>query len=356
MGLITKEVEIIITNRNKKYYKEKGYCIFEKNKSIVVKTEDLPKWSEIEIELECDKCHKDLNVKYNSYVRHNHNGKTYCKDCGRKLFQTKENHWKWNPNKTDEERLKNRDIYENKVFTQKVMSRDNYTCQCCGQQHKDIQVHHLDSWDWCIERRFDETNGITLCDNCHKNFHHIYGYGNNTKHQFEEWIGYTVGQLEQYKGTLPVCRKIIDMDTFTVLKSGNEAANLIGSSPSYIYQCCNQKIKHCKGKHFLWFDEYTKMSKEDLIQYWESVYDSQVICLETLHIYQDATKASRLFGVKYGIGIARCCNGNQKYSGKLSDGTKLHWMYYKDYLRLSDDEKIKLENKYKIKNIESEVA
>ncbi len=29
-------------------------------------------------------------------------------------------------------------------------------------------------------------NGITLCEKCHDNFHLHYGYGDNTKEQFEE--------------------------------------------------------------------------------------------------------------------------------------------------------------------------
>jgi hypothetical protein len=29
---------------------------------------------------------------------------------------------------------------------------------------------------------------MTLCKECHKEFHQIYGKGDNTKKQFEEWI------------------------------------------------------------------------------------------------------------------------------------------------------------------------
>ena len=32
------------------------------------------------------------------------------------------------------------------------------------------------------------TNGVTLCEDCHKEFHKIYGYGNNTEKQYEEFI------------------------------------------------------------------------------------------------------------------------------------------------------------------------
>ena len=101
------------------------------------------------------------------------------------------------------------------------------------------------------------------------------------------------------------------------------------------------------------------MSEKDIEEYWDWVYNAtvkKVICLETLQIYQDANKAARAVGLKAGSCILQCCKGRQKSAGKLPDGTKLHWMYYQDYLKLSNKEKQELENKYKIKNIESEVA
>ena len=69
-----------------------------------------------------------------------------------------------------------------------VFKRDNYTCRCCGKDTHNNVSHHLDGYNWCIEKRLDVDNGVTLCESCHKEFHSIYGYGNNTKEQFEEWI------------------------------------------------------------------------------------------------------------------------------------------------------------------------
>ena len=39
-----------------------------------------------------------------------------------------------------------------------------------------------------------------------------------------------------------------------------------------------------------------------------------------------------------------CCRGKRKSCGKLDDGTKLVWMFYNDYIKLTDNEK---ENKIK---------
>lgn len=52
-------------------------------------------------------------------------------------------------------------------------------------------VHHLDGYNWAIDKRIDPTNLILLSEDIHtgKNgFHKLYGYGNNTLEQFLEYI------------------------------------------------------------------------------------------------------------------------------------------------------------------------
>ena len=119
--------------------------------------------------------------------------KSYCAKCAHNIFCTKENHHAWNPTLTEDDRYHNRRYPEYIEFIKMVMYRDNYTCQCCGRKSvEDLKVHHLDGYNWCIEKRTDVNNGITLCYPCHENFHDIYGKGNNTKEQYEEWIGNTI--------------------------------------------------------------------------------------------------------------------------------------------------------------------
>lgn len=94
----------------------------------------------------------------------------------------------YNPNKTDIEREKERLVDGYGIWRETVFKRDNYTCTCCGYNKGSIlTAHHLDSWDWCKDKRLDVNNGITLCRKCHKAFHDKYGYGRNTKEQFYEF-------------------------------------------------------------------------------------------------------------------------------------------------------------------------
>lgn len=115
---------------------------------------------------------------------------------GLRKRMTGKNHPLYNPDLTTEQRLKHRYVIgSNKyasLWRQKVFERDDYTCNICkdrnGNGHRVVlNAHHLDGWNWCKEKRFDEDNGITLCRDCHDSFHRQYGNGNNTKEQFEEY-------------------------------------------------------------------------------------------------------------------------------------------------------------------------
>jgi hypothetical protein len=111
-----------------------------------------------------------------------------CPSCGIKS-RSGENHPKWNPNLSQKDREDNRKIEGYAEWRDQVYKKDNHTCQCCGDDRGgNLNAHHLDGYNWCIEGRTDVNNGITLCDTCHKEFHSIYGYGDNTKEQYEEFI------------------------------------------------------------------------------------------------------------------------------------------------------------------------
>jgi|TARA_B100001971_G_C18162887_1_gene522462 hypothetical protein len=49
----------------------------------------------------------------------------------------------------------------------KVYKRDDYTCQKCGQVGFKLNAHHIKSWTYYPEHRYDLDNGVTLCYRCH---------------------------------------------------------------------------------------------------------------------------------------------------------------------------------------------
>ncbi len=111
----------------------------------------------------------------------------------------------WNPNLTDEERERSRSYDKYVKWRLSVFIRDNFTCQCCGAKTRKgkrikLAAHHLFSHCDNKELRLNLDNGVTLCWNCHGEFHRIYGKkGNNTPEQFTEFMK-SKGKDFKYKG------------------------------------------------------------------------------------------------------------------------------------------------------------
>lgn len=101
-----------------------------------------------------------------------------------KYLYGKKNH-NYNHNLSPEYRVNRRTLPEHTKWRNEVYKRDNYTCKICGYNKGHIlEAHHIFSYKAYPEHRFNIHNGITLCKECHKKFHDMYGYGNNTLTQF----------------------------------------------------------------------------------------------------------------------------------------------------------------------------
>ena len=105
----------------------------------------------------------------------------------RKLNFSGENNPRWRNDITKEERIEKRCYKDYYDWNCKIKEQYNFTCDCCGQRGGDLHSHHLDGYNWCKERRLDLTNGVCLCKHCHNEFHSIYGKGDNTEEQYEEF-------------------------------------------------------------------------------------------------------------------------------------------------------------------------
>lgn len=365
MGLLSTEVEVTLHGKNITYYENLGYDVKKeinkygqyttpKNTKIMVKVSDLPPQSAIHVDLSCDLCNKKISRRYCDYVKRNaKDDKTYCRNCV-PILNSGENNYYWNPNLTEEDRVNNRDYKEYFEFVQKVLYRDNYTCQCCGHKSTGLVVHHLNGYHWYKEGRTDVTNGITLCDKCHKTYHKVYGCKNNTKEQFEEWIGESIKLIEQ-NIKLPekkkIKKKIICLEDKTIYNNPYELQEKLGyKTINSILSVCNHiitkngnyeyKRTKLKGKHYLWLNEYNSMSKSDIDNYLEeSKYkrNKPVICITTSETFDSIIEARNIYNICERT-MYRHLNEGGKSAGKLSDGTKLKWMYYDDFLKLSQEE------------------
>ena len=58
--------------------------------------------------------------------------------------------------------------------------------------------------------------------------------------------------------------------------------------------------------------------------------NEKIICLTTGKVFNSVKQAEQFYGMKKS-NIRKCCKGERETCGKLPDGTKLKWMFLKDY-------------------------
>lgn len=114
--------------------------------------------------------------------------------CGnRTIHYSKENNGNWKGGITAPLQIERTSTRYN-IWRDAVYKKDWYTCQCCGKS-KNINknAHHIENFLDNKDLRYEVSNGILLCDECHAfiyptSFHYRYGTKNNTPKQLEEYI------------------------------------------------------------------------------------------------------------------------------------------------------------------------
>lgn len=92
----------------------------------------------------------------------------------------------WNPKLPNSAREKRRNG-KHAIWAAEVKLRDDYTCQICDKRGVYLESHHLNSYKYFPEQRYEVDNGICLCKECHRDFHKCYKGVEVTKSMFAVW-------------------------------------------------------------------------------------------------------------------------------------------------------------------------
>lgn len=104
-----------------------------------------------------------------------------------------------------------------------VKSRDFFTCDICGGKGE-LHSHHLNAYNLFPDERYDISNGVTLCVEHHDMFHGIYGKGDNTALQFEEFR-LTLSTIEKMISKQSMYERAA-REVLKLLESGKEPEDL----------------------------------------------------------------------------------------------------------------------------------
>jgi len=135
------------------------------------------KSQQTKVVIKCSFCNKDFNIhqsriKWSVIRGHKH---FYCsKQCtylGISVHRSGANSGAWRGGVTDFNKRIRKGV-EWATWRNAVFVRDNYTCQKCGARNGNgrnvvLHPHHLKQYAFYPELRFEVTNGITLCKECH---------------------------------------------------------------------------------------------------------------------------------------------------------------------------------------------
>ena len=255
--LVDEFVEITVTRGNYKMLMDRGYEMPDEYKfvnskgnislkfgfKILVYYFDLPESSSVKVRVKCDYpgCTDIHEVEYHSYIKCNHDGITYC---------LKHDNIRTTP--------------EYAITKLNVHERDKYTCVSCGKKIYDPVFHHLYSVNTHKELAYKIDNGVTLCKKCHRDFHNIYGYGNNTPMQFIDFIKRELDWLKDYDKT-EVEKKLVycaELDETSTKSYFNKKLNIQSNGISVMVNP-NTVRKSVKGYHFISIQEKEKMKPEE---------------------------------------------------------------------------------------------
>jgi hypothetical protein len=181
------------------------------------------------------------NLKYKHMI-------PLCKQCQLdKSYPKRENHYNWNSNLTEKNRLAWGRNNEDKQWYRRIFEKFKYTCYITGKKNIALSAHHLFQYSKYPNLRLSLDNGICISRETHLEFHKKYSYIDASIEDFCEFFHEKTGvNLIEYYDTKNKRWKEDRMKTFTlnearvfVKKCGAEPLfnNYTNSYSDYLVRC-----------------------------------------------------------------------------------------------------------------------
>lgn len=156
-----------------------GRTPWNKGKTGIYSEETLRKISE----------HNRCKGKKNPQLTEANKKRIYTPELRKKmsLRQKGENGSNWRGGIGDEN-IKFRNSIETRLWREAVFSRDNWTCQKCKKRGYKLHSHHILPFSLYPEHRRNISNGVTLCIDCHNQYHKKVKLNNSNHEQFSGWL------------------------------------------------------------------------------------------------------------------------------------------------------------------------
>jgi hypothetical protein len=181
------------TDKSRLTIEDVKYRMTNINKNIII-TDERYVDAKTRLKCYCKKCKKDFYLEWAKLS----NGRG-CQLCSKERMSGS-NHPMWNENLTDDDRVlrrtkKDENGLNHSLWRLEIFEKYKYKCYLSNRKGS-LNAHHLNSYHWDVENRFNVDNGICILKSLHKLFHKLYGSKNNTKEQFKEFtIRYNIGEF-----------------------------------------------------------------------------------------------------------------------------------------------------------------
>lgn len=153
----------------------------------------------------------------------------------------------------------------------------------------------------------------------------------------EDYIKLNRDQIEDYIFINTVGKHVVHLETRKRYAKVIDAQADTGVIRDSIIDCCENRLPETLGGHWVYYDDYLKMTEKDIQDRIKqhTLAFRRCVCLETDEVFESLTAASNKLGVS-ACKISSVCNGKRRTTGGY------HFLYEEDYLKATkqDIEKI----------------